>query len=322
MGLSSDSLADEDFSSFLDTPFDPYLPAANRKMFYDSLISETMDIIGIPNSDISIFPTANFGAYAALNKNTNARKFYYNVQFFDSVFKVTGSLNCIRSVCFHELGHHAYRHQLKPSSASHLYEKQADTYSGHFMRLIGASLEQTIAVIKHFAPEISRQGSSHPDKAARIAAIERGYYNAGRFIQNRPALIAKMDTKAVREYALLDQYMALTDTTEVFVSFMETREEFLAFDNPTKEIRELKQDAVEENKGVTLITVFDELYSIDQAGKIFSYTSNEQCGELKSIPGTTNSAVTLYDQEFQLEKKNIYMTYPDMTKIEVGIKIN
>jgi hypothetical protein len=102
--------------------------------------------------------------------------FAFNELFFDSVFTVTKSYNCIKSICFHEIAHHFYRHPLKSKWEAHVHELEADRYSGFLMRMIGATLEQSIAAMTHFGNETDTH--SHPSKYKRIAEIRSGYLDA------------------------------------------------------------------------------------------------------------------------------------------------
>ena len=79
----------------------------------------------------------------------------------------------------HEIGHHLQAHTLTCDGSNHSTEKEADTFAGHALAGMGASLEEAQSLWRGF----SESGSStHPPRAVRLASVEKGWMS---FFQNR-----------------------------------------------------------------------------------------------------------------------------------------
>jgi hypothetical protein len=81
------------------------------------------------------------------------------------------------TILSHELGHHVNQHFSKLRSGSEYLlknELEADNFAGKIMHKLGASLEDTKKAFYNL-PEISSY--SHPGRAERLLAVERGYYS-------------------------------------------------------------------------------------------------------------------------------------------------
>jgi hypothetical protein len=79
------------------------------------------------------------------------------------------------TILAHELGHHANQHFSKLRSGSEYLlknELEADNFAGKTLHKLGASLEDTKKVFNNL-PEIA--SFSHPGRAERLLAVERGY---------------------------------------------------------------------------------------------------------------------------------------------------
>lgn len=87
------------------------------------------------------------------------------------------------AILAHELGHHLCQHTTNRQLTSQLtlveIELQADEYAGRILYKLGASLDQSVSVMR--TSVVSENGSlSHPGRAARMEAVTRGYREAER----------------------------------------------------------------------------------------------------------------------------------------------
>jgi hypothetical protein len=211
------------------------------------------------------------------------------------------------SVCFHELAHQFYRHPLKPTAASLIYEKQADRYSGYQMCIIGATLEQALTAIQHFGNDIENE--THPDKASRIAEITKGYIDAKIKIF-KDSTFFEMD----RNFKANELMFALYDTKSM------SEVESMDYSNDT--VVSYKKKVLKKSKTKQVYTLYGELIYFTSDNKIKLLSSNETIGKLIAANG--NLAIKFLDLDgvkFQLENKSIFSINPDGSKLEVGINI-
>lgn len=82
------------------------------------------------------------------------------------------------SIFAHEIGHHLQGHTITGTGSAPPIELEADEFSGWAMQRLGATLEQAKRVMSEIASEDCVNEGSHPCKARRLAAIERGYNDA------------------------------------------------------------------------------------------------------------------------------------------------
>ena len=100
----------------------------------------------------------------------------YDNSFLTRVQNKTGTDWSAISILAHEIGHHLQGHTLDGLGSRPIKELQADKFSGFVLNKLGASLRNAQAAINELQSE---QGSStHPPKADRLAAIERGWNDA------------------------------------------------------------------------------------------------------------------------------------------------
>ncbi len=100
----------------------------------------------------------------------------YDQNFMNSVKLSTGNDFSQWSIIAHEIGHHLSGYTLTSSGDSHKQELEADEFSGFVMYKMGATLPQVQSAIEKFCSE---EGSlSHPQKKGRLAAVEKGWWNA------------------------------------------------------------------------------------------------------------------------------------------------
>ena len=106
----------------------------------------------------------------------------YDNLFFNNVSGSTGTDWGLASILAHEVGHHLNGHTLKSGGSNHRIELQADEFSGFVLARMGCSLEDAQAAVNKMLPD---EGSAtHPAKADRLAAIEKGWMRGnGKTIQ-------------------------------------------------------------------------------------------------------------------------------------------
>ena len=100
----------------------------------------------------------------------------YQPQFFQQLKNSAGTNWVSYSVLAHEVGHHLQGHALKPGGSQPPLELEADEYSGFVLQRMGATLEQALAAMNKFGSE--QDSPTHPGKAKRLAAIEKGWKRA------------------------------------------------------------------------------------------------------------------------------------------------
>jgi hypothetical protein len=124
----------------------------------------------------------NFDIYGGNIKNAMAtivndrRIILYDQNLFVFADHVSNSYWTSMSILAHEIGHHLSGHTLNRKISSHKNELEADKFSGFTLYKMGASIEQSTLAIKLFGSEL--QSETHPNKSARIKAIEQGWIEA------------------------------------------------------------------------------------------------------------------------------------------------
>ncbi len=302
-----DAMGLEDYCSYNETNFNPSSRIGQSTSIYDSLIREILVIIGIPNSDIQIETTSDFGAFAAITRDCRRRTIYFNEQFFDSVLIVTKSYNCIKSVCFHEVAHHFYWHPLKSSWEAHIHELEADRYSGFQMRVIGASLKESIAAMEHFGNE--SDSPSHPSKEKRIAEIKAGYIDASRRLFNDTTYF-KMDSLLFNE--------------ELIFAFDEIKSSNKSFDK-------LEMESFKSNEDFDFNKVFQsptysflgKILVVNENNEVLDLESNQVVGRISTpYKNATFELLKFETSTYRIENGTIYSITPQGTPIKLGTKIN
>ena len=113
-------------------------------------------------------------AYATIVNNK--RFIIYDNRFLTALDQYSNTNWASISVLAHEIGHHYYTHLLSGPGSTPAKELEADYFSGYALAKIGASLGDATAAIQKIAP--TQGNSSHPGRAARVDAIQKGWYYA------------------------------------------------------------------------------------------------------------------------------------------------
>lgn len=121
----------------------------------------------------------NFSVRTAMVPNASAaivngqRFILYNSEFMVRLAQVNGRIWPELSVLAHEIGHHLNGDTLFNDGSRPAMELQADYFSGYILQKLGAAQKEATTVMERFAP---LQGSAtHPDRAARVEAIQQGW---------------------------------------------------------------------------------------------------------------------------------------------------
>jgi hypothetical protein len=213
----------------------------------------------------------------------------------------------ITSICFHELAHQFYRHPLKPTYASQIYEKQADRYSGFAMCIIGATLEQSLAAMKNFGND--NETPTHPDKASRLAEIEKGYIDAKIKIFKDSSYIKQDSIFKTQEL----MYALYVDKSFTDIQSMTYSED---------SVMAYSKKAIKKSSTKQVYSFYGELIYFTGDEKIKLLSSNQAIGEvLQPNPNLKSKILNLDGVKFYLEENKIYSVNPDGFKLEVGNKI-
>lgn len=113
-------------------------------------------------------------AYATIIRDK--RFIIYDNRFLTALDQYSNTNWASISVLAHEIGHHYYSHLLSGPGSTPAKELEADYFSGYALAKIGASLGDATAAIQKIAP--AQGNSSHPGRAARVNAIQKGWYYA------------------------------------------------------------------------------------------------------------------------------------------------
>ena len=118
-------------------------------------------------------------AYATII--SNRRYIVYDNNFLENLDDYAGTRWASISVLAHEMGHHYRNHVVDSRGSTPPKELEADYFSGYVMEKLGATLEEAkVAMNRIASPSAS---STHPAKADRLNAIERGW-NYARGVTN------------------------------------------------------------------------------------------------------------------------------------------
>jgi len=137
------------------------------------ILSEIMNVVGLrPDFELKEAKVDNIEASISHRK----RYILYNPDFISWINNATKDKWAAITLLAHEVGHHLNGHTIKKSGSKPALELEADEFAGFVLRKLGASLEQSQEVMKYIArTEASR---THPGRASRMIAIERGWSRA------------------------------------------------------------------------------------------------------------------------------------------------
>lgn len=113
-------------------------------------------------------------AYAHIK---NGRRYItYDNVFVEALDYETGTKWASVSVLAHEVGHHYHNHVFDRTGSTPSKELEADYFSGYVLAKMGANLNQAKAAMAKLANPYGSH--SHPPRAQRLTAIEKGWRDA------------------------------------------------------------------------------------------------------------------------------------------------
>jgi hypothetical protein len=122
-------------------------------------------------------------AYATILQGR--RYIIYDNHFLENLDSYAGTKWASISVLAHEMGHHYRNHVVDSRGSTPPKEIEADYFSGYVMAKLGATLNEARAAMEQIAAP--RASASHPGKADRLSAIEKGWnYASGVADQPNP----------------------------------------------------------------------------------------------------------------------------------------
>lgn len=305
-----------DYSSYNATVLPASIHPTGDDSKYDRIIKNSEVLLGLANLDIEIVTTNDFGAFSVINRLSNRRFFVYSERFFDSVLAVTRTDLSIKSICFHEFAHQFHRHPLKPIAASHIYEKQADHFSGYQMRILGATLGTALSAMAYFGNE--NETPSHPAKQIRLAEIQRGYMDAERLLfKGVPVKI----NEPTLDSMLINPTIMMLDTTGITVDSL-----IISY-HPIIEKNQMPQviEYLNFNKDVAVYIVYGELIYFTAKKEIRLVSNDKFVGKLSETDTKKGMQLMKMDGGVTFQFSNegiIYSEYPGGVLVEAGRKIN
>ena len=147
------------------------------------MIAQVMAFTGLPqNFDVTEADVPNAAAAILLDaQKLPHRVIAFNPQFIELVRRETGGNPWSAvSIMAHEAGHHLAGHTIQPGGSQPPIELEADKFSGFVLYKMGASRKDALTALNTLVPEGVPNGSSHPGRSQRVAALTEGWDQACR----------------------------------------------------------------------------------------------------------------------------------------------
>ena len=110
------------------------------------------------------------------------RYILYDSKFFNRIEDKAANDWAAISILAHEIGHHLNGHALNDEGSNHKWELEADEFSGFVLARMGSSSEDAQSAIQTL--KLDRATRTHPAKADRLKAIEKGWIRgSGKIIE-------------------------------------------------------------------------------------------------------------------------------------------
>ena len=149
----------------------------------ESIINNIVSTVGLkPNFYVRAADIPNAAAVIYQGK----RYVLYNPRFVENLNRSAGNQWASVSILAHEVGHHLNGHTLTNSGSRPDIELEADEFSGFILRKLGAPLKDA-QVAMRIAADV-KASHSHPAKADRLNAIEKGWKNADVQVAGKPTI--------------------------------------------------------------------------------------------------------------------------------------
>lgn len=108
-----------------------------------------------------------------LGTGKKQRYILYDGAFFERIENKAANDWAAISILAHEIGHHLNGHALNDKGSTHKWELEADEFSGFILGRMGSTLKEAQSAIATLKYE--KATSTHPAKADRLKAIEKGW---------------------------------------------------------------------------------------------------------------------------------------------------
>jgi hypothetical protein len=145
------------------------------------MIAQVMAVTGLPqNFDVTEADVPNAAAAILLDQQKLPhRVIAFNPEFIELVRRETGGNPWSAvSIMAHEAGHHLAGHTIQPGGSQPPIELEADKFSGFVLYKMGASRKDALTALNTLVPEGVPNGSSHPGRSQRVAALTEGWDQA------------------------------------------------------------------------------------------------------------------------------------------------
>jgi hypothetical protein len=143
----------------------------------DGIIKKILGVVGLQNKiKLYSFPNSNNCSAVCIENEVGSDRYIMFDRPFLQRFEKSTNQWFVVGVVAHELGHHLNGHTLSGYGSRPDNELEADAFAGFIMQKLGASREDAKAIFSFLDPE---QGPpSHPKRAQRYLAVERGWNEA------------------------------------------------------------------------------------------------------------------------------------------------
>src|SRR5215467_10390633 len=149
------------------------LPFFTSSADAQKIVSDIMNATGLQGS--FIIKAANVPNVEATIKH-HEHYIFYNPVFINQVNAVTGNKWASIFILAHEVGHHVEGHKLAEIKDRPDVELQADQFAGFVLCKMGATLQQAQLAMYYISD--TKASRSHPGRADRLTAIEKGWTRA------------------------------------------------------------------------------------------------------------------------------------------------
>lgn len=121
------------------------------------------------------------------------RVLYFNASFIEMAHDDIEPNWAVISILAHEVGHHLLGHIFVLDNNFKQRELEADEFSGFIMYRMGASLDEATITMRTLG--MGADAPTHPGKAARMAAIERGWNAAAAVTVHEAEMSRRRDSR-------------------------------------------------------------------------------------------------------------------------------
>lgn len=280
----------------------------NRKTKYNTEIERLFEGLGMPGVDMKVQQVQEYGAFAMITKSCRNRYILYSQSFFDRVLD-EASMNAVRSIGLHEIGHHIYYHPLDNSRRPRAQEKMADFYTGFQVSRLNIDTTEAISALEMFA-NLS-QTDTHPSKKVRLEEFRKGYLEGQKpFLSKEIALAMDKKMYAQEGRKSLEQIMNSEE------SGIQSLDKMLVFD-----FGEALSLIAEE--GITVYSLLGDLVFRNADDQLRYADEGENKGRIiRPFEESSYSIFQLESANYILEENQIYANNPDGTRMRVGFKLN